>query len=72
MNSSVKKPAAIFLDKASLYPDDLNFSALDEVAQWQWFDNANVAASVDTNINVSTEEIQHALTTAEILGRNKV
>jgi len=56
----VNKPIALFLDKASLYPDDLDFSALDDVASWQWFDNANVS------------EIQHALEVAEIIVTNKV
>ncbi len=60
----MNKLTAVFLDKASLYPNDLDFSALDEVAQWQWFDNANIVANVD--------EARHFLATAEILVSNKV
>lgn len=51
---------ALFLDKSSLYPQDLDFSALQEVASWQWFDNANPG------------DIQHSLEDAEILVTNKV
>ena len=51
---------AIFLDKASLYPEDLDFSLLEESANWQWFDNVNLA------------DIQHSLQNAEILVTNKV
>jgi len=54
------KTRAVFLDKASLYPDDLDFLALEEVASWQWFDNAN------------PEDIQHSLEEAEILVANKI
>lgn len=54
------KMRALFLDKASLYPQDLDFSALQEVASWQWFDNAN------------PEDIAHSLEDAEILVTNKV
>ena len=57
---TLKTPSALFLDKASLYPDDLDFSALDEVASWQWFDNINPG------------EIKHGLDEAEILVTNKV
>ena len=56
----MKKPIALFLDRTSLYPDDLDFSALDDVANWQWFDNANVG------------DIQHNLADAEIIVSNKV
>jgi len=56
----MKKPSAIFLDKASVYPDDLDFSSLEKVASWQWFDNANPA------------EIRHSLQHAEVLVSNKV
>ena len=56
----MNKPIALFLDKASLYPDDLDLSMLDDVASWQWFDNVNVS------------DIQHALEVAEIIVTNKV
>ncbi len=56
------KPQALFLDKASLYPDDLDFSSLESVAQWKWFDNAVV----------SDAETQACLKQAEILVSNKV
>ncbi len=55
-----KRPSALFLDKASVYPQDLNFSSLQEVANWQWFDNANPG------------DIQHSLEHAEILVSNKI
>jgi len=61
---NVKNPHAIFLDKASLYPDDLDFSALEEVANWQWFDNG----FDDTGPG----GMQHCLEDAEILVANKV
>ena len=54
------KPSALFLDRASLYPDDLDFSLLQEVADWQWFDNVQPA------------DIRHSLEDAEILVSNKV
>jgi glycerate dehydrogenase len=56
----MNKPSAIFLDKASVYPDDLDFSLLKKEASWQWFDNVN------------PHEIQHSLQHAEILVSNKV
>lgn len=56
----MKKSSALFLDKSSLYPDDLDFSALEEAASWQWFDNVNPG------------DIQHCLEHAEILVTNKV
>ena len=56
----MKQPIAVFLDKASLYPDDLDFSQLDDVASWQWFDN------------VSSSDVQHCLENAEIVVSNKV
>jgi len=56
----MNKPSALFLDRASLHPDDLDFSALDELARWQWFDNANAS------------DIQHCLEGAEIIVSNKV
>jgi glycerate dehydrogenase len=57
---NIKKTSAFFLDKASLYPDDLDFSALEAVATWQWFDNVDPA------------DIKHGLEGAEILVSNKV
>ncbi len=57
---NIKKPSALFLDKASLYPDDLDFLILEEVATWQWFDN------VDPGV------IRQSLEGAEILVSNKV
>ena len=56
------QPQALFLDKASLYPDDLDFSSLENIAQWKWFDNAAV----------SDLETQACLQQAEILVSNKV
>ena len=56
----MNKPVALFLDKASLYPDDLDFSLLDDVANWQWFDRVNIS------------DIQHSLEVAEIIVSNKV
>lgn len=57
---NIIKPSALFLDKASLYPDELDFSVLEEVADWQWFDKADPA------------EIRQQLHDAEILVSNKV
>ncbi len=51
---------ALFLDRTSLYPDDLDFSALEEVASWQWFDNV-IAADIPQSIGE-----------AEIIVTNKV
>ncbi len=56
----MKKPIALFLDKASLYPDDLDFSQLEAAANWQWFDH------------VSSSDVQHCLEDAEIAVSNKV
>lgn len=56
----MNKPSALFLDKASLFPDDLDFALLNDVASWQWFDNANVG------------DIKHGLESAEIIVTNKV
>ncbi len=56
----MKKPLALFLDRASLYPDDLDFTVLDGVARWLWFDNVNVS------------DIQNNLKDAEIIVSNKV
>lgn len=60
--SVVTQPQALFLDKASLFPGDLDFSSLENVAQWQWFNNAVVS-------DVNTQE---CLKQAEILVSNKV
>ena len=54
------KPVALFLDKASVHPDDLDFSRLDAVARWQWFDLAR------------PDEIWPDLSHAEIIVSNKV
>jgi len=56
----MNKSLALFLDKATLSPGDLNFSELEKVADWQWFDNAN------------TSDIKHSLNNAEIIVSNKV
>ena len=56
----MKKPLALFLDKASLYPDDLDFTVLDGVASWLWFDNINAS------------DVQHNLEDVEIIVSNKV
>jgi glycerate dehydrogenase len=57
---NIIKPFALFLDKASLYPDDLDFSLLEEMADWQWFDKVDPA------------DLPHRLIDAEILVSNKV
>ncbi len=59
-----KCPNAVFLDKASLYPDDLDFSVLEKMAHWQWFDNG----FDDT----SPGDMQNCLEHAEILISNKI
>ena len=51
---------ALYLDKASVYPDDLDFSSLNQVASWQWFDNANIG------------DIHSSLEQAEVIVTNKV
>ena len=56
----MNKSGALFLDQASLYPDDLDFSVLDDVACWQWYDNAALG------------DIQSVLQTAEIIVTNKI
>ena len=56
----MNKPLALFLDKASLSPDDLDFSELDKVADWQWFDNAKIS------------DVKRSLDKAEIIVSNKV
>ncbi len=53
-------PKALFLDKASLYPDDLDFSTLENIAQWKWFDNADAS-------DVASEDLKRV----EILVSNK-
>lgn len=55
---------AIFLDIASVYPGDLDFSLLEKVAEWQWFD--------DVKPGVNLVEVQNAIETAEIIVSNKV
>jgi glycerate dehydrogenase len=54
------KPRAVFLDKASLYPDDLDFLKLENAASWKWFDNSNVS------------DVQQYLEDAEIIVSNKI
>ncbi len=56
----VKSSKAVFLDKSSLYPDDLDFSLLEKLAHWQWFDN------------VDTSDVRHHIGDAEIIVTNKV
>lgn len=56
----MKKPMALFLDKASVFPHDLDFSGLEDVARWLWFDNARLM------------DIEHCLEEAEIIVSNKV
>ena len=60
MERATNKMQALFLDKASLYPDDLDFTALEDLADWQWFDKAN------------TGDIARSLQQAEIIVSNKV
>jgi glycerate dehydrogenase len=55
----MNKATALFLDKASLFPDDLDFTLLEEAANWQWFDNVNLS------------DIRHCLADAEIIVTNK-
>ncbi|HHJ34203.1 MAG TPA: D-2-hydroxyacid dehydrogenase [Gammaproteobacteria bacterium] len=54
----MSKAQALFLDRPSLYPDDLDFSALNDVAHWQDFDSAS--------------DIKHCLSETEIIVSNKV
>jgi len=56
----MNKPLAVFLDKASLYPDDLDFSKLENAASWQWFDNINAS------------DFRHCPKDSEIIVSNKV
>lgn len=63
------KPLALFLDQASLYPDDLDFSMLDDVACWQWYDNAAVGDIQSSEIQSA---IQSDLEAAEIIVTNKI
>jgi len=60
----MSQPQAIFLDKASLYPADLDFSSLQNIAQWAWFDNADVG-------DVASDDLRSGLRRAEILVANK-
>jgi len=60
MVRATDKMQALFLDKASLYPDDLDLTALEDLADWQWFDKAN------------SGDIGHSLQQAEIIVSNKV
>ena len=54
------KMHALFLDKTSLYPEDLDFTTLEDLADWQWFDKANPG------------DISRSLQQAEIIVSNKV
>ena len=56
----MNKPQAVFLDRASLYPEDLDFTKLENAANWQWFDNANAS------------DIGHNLKDTEIIVSNKI
>jgi glycerate dehydrogenase len=58
----MKQVTALFLDKASLYPEDLDFSLLADVADWQWFDNAN-----PDDIGVSLEQAEIIVTNKKLL-----
>ncbi|PCI08438.1 MAG: glycerate dehydrogenase [Gammaproteobacteria bacterium] len=60
MSELASKPRAVFLDKASLLPEDLGFQSLNAIARWQWFDN------VDDN------DVQRCIQNAEIIVTNKV
>jgi len=60
---------ALFLDKASLYPDDLDFTPLKSVAQWKWFDSIDFTASDNGEQNTISH---HDLEQAEIIVSNKV
>ena len=60
MVRATNKMQALFLDKASLYPDDLDLTVLEDLADWQWFDKANPG------------DIGHSLQLAEIIVSNKV
>lgn len=54
------KLRALFLDRASLCPDDLDFAYLNGVADWQWFDNAKF------------DDIKESLHQAEVIVTNKI
>ena len=56
----MRSPKAVFLDKNSVFPGDLSFSMLEQVADWQWFSQA------------SPDEVSQAIRSAEILVTNKV
>ena len=58
----MNKPRALFLDKTSLFPDDLDFSILESIANWHWIDNAGVDASC----------VRQGYGDAEIIVTNKV
>ena len=56
----MNNPKAVFLDKASVFPDDLDFTTLHGIADWQWFDNAGC------------DDISESIRHAEILVTNKI
>ena len=58
----MKQVTALFLDKASLYPEDLDFALLADVADWQWFDNANPG-----DIGASLERAEIIVTNKKLL-----
>ncbi len=66
--ADLEQPLALFLDKASLHPDDLDFSALQGVARWQWFDHAGAGSDAGMQNDINS----HDLAQAEILVSNKV
>jgi len=56
----MQKPNGVFLDRASLHPQDLDFQPLQQLAEWQWFDTTR------------PEQLQQRIANAEILVTNKV
>ena len=58
----MKQVTALFLDKASLYPDDLDFAVLADVADWQWFDNAS-----PSDIEARLEQVEIIVTNKKLL-----
>jgi glycerate dehydrogenase len=61
------KPLALFLDRASVYPDDLDFSALYSVAQWQWYDNADLS-----NIRQDLEQTEIIVSNKVVINRQTI
>ncbi len=48
---------AIFLDVASIYPDDLSLTPLKEVADWRWFDNFDITQDQSSGSGLYDAEI---------------